>query len=684
VSPLSKDFYSEGLALENLSFHLPHPSISTTPDVDFYRIQLSTGTAEQCSAPISGLLHTTPHPTASFILIESDRDRPIWVTITNFAASGTAFTLDNNPATPIPDSVTVAGGHTLSISRVGTSTRIQLECARGSGVFPDGLIGLALSDPEGKRNFYDLSVSYNPWAFSTPDRLLQNPGWLKLILEHLWGTRDPMPVRFIPFLGYHDPTGLVFARGKVMPFEDLPNEGNLLSPEDRWLVLLPAGSAAMNLAVDTPSGADSFDISVELRNLQDQTLAVGQEVLGDDPLTAGSIAQARLAMASAPPNPVVRQYHLEADHLEGGFYFLKVTRPQVGGTFSMDFTFTRTPDLVLSPSFVDFGNRCLGSTIPLQWVTVSNAGQASLIVSNLNLAGPDADDFALENPPDLPVEIPPGGDLRISLSFQPSDLGPSQGELLIESNDPDNHSVRLGLSGVAQAEDTAPPQLSCPGDLEIWTCTNGVQVQYQVDVDDDCGTNVNLTCVPPPGSYFPLGTHTVVCTATDASDRSSQCQFIVRVMEDVDPPHIICPTNKTVNLMNTNGAVVFFIVQATDNADPNVSVTCTPPSGSWFPIGQTTVNCRAIDQCGNSTQCSFPVIVQEESTPSLNITREGDLVLISWPVPLVDCELQTTTNLDPPIVWSPVAEGPILTNGGFSVLFNITNETRFYRLIQRP
>jgi hypothetical protein len=36
---------------------------------------------------------------------------------------------------------------------------------------------------------------------------------------------------------------------------------------------------------------------------------------------------------------------------------------------------------------------------------------------------------------------------------------------------------------------------------------------------------------------------------------------------------------------------------------------CTPPSGSVFPIGITTVTCVASDACGNSSQCTFTVTV---------------------------------------------------------------------------
>jgi hypothetical protein len=44
----------------------------------------------------------------------------------------------------------------------------------------------------------------------------------------------------------------------------------------------------------------------------------------------------------------------------------------------------------------------------------------------------------------------------------------------------------------------------------------------------------------------------------------------------------------------------------TDNC-PGASAVCTPPSGSSFPLGVTTVSCTATDGSGNTSSCSFTV-----------------------------------------------------------------------------
>ena len=96
--------------------------------------------------------------------------------------------------------------------------------------------------------------------------------------------------------------------------------------------------------------------------------------------------------------------------------------------------------------------------------------------------------------------------------------------------------------------------------------------------------------------------------------------------EDVTPPQIVCPTNITVECQafanGLAGAYVSFpLPTATDNCDPNPTVTCTPPSGSFFPLppGVQTTNypvvCVARDGGGNTNACIFEITVQDTLPP---------------------------------------------------------------------
>jgi hypothetical protein len=125
---------------------------------------------------------------------------------------------------------------------------------------------------------------------------------------------------------------------------------------------------------------------------------------------------------------------------------------------------------------------------------------------------------------------------------------------------------------------------------------------------DNCDPNVDVVCVPPSGSPFPLGTTTVVCTATDNCTNRSRCTFTVTVRGDTVPPVIACPSNIVVFCTRSNGTQVNYTATASDNCGAPTLV-CVPPSGSLFPAGCTPVVCTATDAAGNASTCTFQVCV---------------------------------------------------------------------------
>ncbi len=87
---------------------------------------------------------------------------------------------------------------------------------------------------------------------------------------------------------------------------------------------------------------------------------------------------------------------------------------------------------------------------------------------------------------------------------------------------------------------------------------------------------------------------------------------------DTTAPTLQLPSTITVNATSQQGAYVSYTVTATDPDNPasQISISCSPASGSQFPIGNTMVNCSASDPVGNTTTGSFSVIVQ----PSLAVS----------------------------------------------------------------
>ena len=117
--------------------------------------------------------------------------------------------------------------------------------------------------------------------------------------------------------------------------------------------------------------------------------------------------------------------------------------------------------------------------------------------------------------------------------------------------------------------------------------------------------------------------NTLIVTATDGSGGVSSVTTAIHY--DATPPVIHCPADILAAACDTNGAAVNFIVTATDNCAGPVNLVCAPPSGSVFPTGTNTVVCVATDSCGNTSQCSFKVIVGAGS--ELSIERA---VIVRW------------------------------------------------------
>jgi hypothetical protein len=84
---------------------------------------------------------------------------------------------------------------------------------------------------------------------------------------------------------------------------------------------------------------------------------------------------------------------------------------------------------------------------------------------------------------------------------------------------------------------------------------------------------------------------------------------------------------------------VNFIATASDIVDGAVAVSCTPASGSVFPLGTTTVNCSATDAHGNRGTGSFIVNVvykfagffqPVDNAPTINSVKAGSAIPVKF------------------------------------------------------
>ena len=176
--------------------------------------------------------------------------------------------------------------------------------------------------------------------------------------------------------------------------------------------------------------------------------------------------------------------------------------------------------------------------------------------------------------------------------------------------------------------DATPPVISGASDqTREATGPNGASATYSPTATDDFDGSVPVSCSAASGSTFPIGSTSVVCSATDAVGNTATSTFIVTV-QDTTPPTITIPAEIVVyNEAGKNGANVAFDISATDVVDGPVTPTVSPASGSLFRIGTTTVTVTATDSSGNSATRTFNVTVRPTEMANIS-TRvpvgEGD------------------------------------------------------------
>ena len=160
----------------------------------------------------------------------------------------------------------------------------------------------------------------------------------------------------------------------------------------------------------------------------------------------------------------------------------------------------------------------------------------------------------------------------------------------------------------------SPCTVTCPANVTKSNDPNQCGAATTYAAPTTAGTCGTVSCVPASGSFFAVGSTSVLCN-TQSED---SCSFSVTV-NDTQAPAITCPANQTApNDPGLCSAVVTYPAPTvTDNCPGAAAAVCAPPSGSVFPKGATPVACSVSDSSGNSSNCGFSVTVQDVEPPKV-------------------------------------------------------------------
>jgi hypothetical protein len=163
-----------------------------------------------------------------------------------------------------------------------------------------------------------------------------------------------------------------------------------------------------------------------------------------------------------------------------------------------------------------------------------------------------------------------------------------------------------------KVDTTAPVLHDVPSGGDLGCNPTRPSCDTGVTATDNCDGTVNVTCTP--GAVTDVGTcgkrQTFTYSAHDTCGNPVSTDVTYTWKEDTTPPQITCPVIDPIQLSGDScSATVNYTPQVSDNCGEVQGFGCSPPSGSVFPPGVTTVTCRAVDTCGNPARCQFNVTV---------------------------------------------------------------------------
>ena len=212
----------------------------------------------------------------------------------------------------------------------------------------------------------------------------------------------------------------------------------------------------------------------------------------------------------------------------------------------------------------------------------------------------------------------------------------------VSCNSTDQAGNAASSTFTVTVEDTTSPMVTVPSNITAEaTSSSGATVNFTASAADIVDGPLTPTCSPVSGSVFALGTTTVSCSATDFAENTSTSTFTVTV-QDTTPPAIESHADIKLDTKRTSGIVISYNTPSTlDAVDGAGTSNCQPSSGSRFPVGDTTVTCRAVDRHGNSSESTFVIHLELFKKDSVD-TQTGFVPVTGVPAAL-SCAKPSTT-----------------------------------------
>lgn len=256
----------------------------------------------------------------------------------------------------------------------------------------------------------------------------------------------------------------------------------------------------------------------------------------------------------------------------------------------------------------------------------------------------------------------------------------------------DENNNTSSCSFTVTVVNTNPPKINCPAHVNVnvnpVNC-GATNVTYNIPyVTSACNSMYTTSRITglASGVNYPLGNTLNTYTVIDDQGRKDTCSFTVTVKDNI-APILICLSNVVYLDPGQCTKIINYSLPSASDRCSAVTLTRTSgqASGSVFSQGDHAITYKAVDLAGNSSSCTFYVVVVDDQPPTItcppNITVNGSynsngncgsIVTFNLPVGSDNCTGSLIQRIDGP------GSGAFFTPGKDTVVYKITDPTGLF------
>ena len=277
------------------------------------------------------------------------------------------------------------------------------------------------------------------------------------------------------------------------------------------------------------------------------------------------------------------------------------------------------PKLVLSATTLNFGSTQLGSTTT-KTLTITSSGAAPLAINQIAITGTQFTDGS----PSLPVTLPPGQQIVLTLNFDPNSPGADAQTLTITSNaTPANVSVSLSGTGTTS---TTPQLTASAASLNFGTVTVNSGATQSLTLTSSGTAPVTISATTVSGVAYTVSGSALPLTLNPGQAATLQVTF--------DPTVAGAAAGNLAITSNASGGLLQVALNGTGAAITTPQLTASATSVSF---GNVTLNSGVTQSLTLTSSGTALVTISATTVSGAGYTVSGA------PLPVTLNPGQTTT-----------------------------------------